>query len=325
MSVQVAVCGWQEFFERVTSFLRGVESVTPSQRHIEHCLEHLQLAYSGIVRIRDLLRGSNFIQERGSTVQYYESLLNELLSCLSEVYSDLEGQFDQVVSIPNTSYLPSIVQGGGRGRPKFDIKADQLEYLRSLSFSWTEISAMLGISRMTLYRRRIEYGMLRDGRSIDYDELLVLLREMRVDFPDMGEIMVRGRLRALGFNVTHQKIRNAIRETDPINSALKATTGPVIRRTYNVAGPNSLWHIGMLWFIFIWCNNVEALFRRTIMYFITTRKTIIFHFHHFIINRLHKRRRGPLHPWKLFHKSFLDTFPTHRPTKRDFLDTAISV
>lgn len=119
----------------------------------------------------------------------------------------MEGQFDQVVSIPNTSYLPSIVQGGGRGRPS---KADQLEYLRSLSFSWTEISAMLGISRMTLYRRHIEYGMLRDGRSIDYDELLVLLREMRVDFPDMGEIMVRGRLRALGFNVTRQKIRNAI-------------------------------------------------------------------------------------------------------------------
>lgn len=136
----------------------------------------------------------------------------------------MEGQFDQVASLPNTSYQPSTVQSRGRGRPKFDIKADQLEYLRSLSFSWKDIAAMLGICRMTLYRRRVEYGMLRDGRSIEDDELLILLREMRIDFPDMGEIMVRGRLRALGFKVTREKVRNAIRETDPINTALRATS-----------------------------------------------------------------------------------------------------
>ena len=39
-----------------------------------------------------------------------------------------------------------------RGRPKFDIDKEQLEYLLSLSFSWSDIAALLGISRTTLYR-----------------------------------------------------------------------------------------------------------------------------------------------------------------------------
>ena len=38
------------------------------------------------------------------------------------------------------------------GRPRFDISRDLLLYLMSLSFKWTEIAALLNISRMTLYR-----------------------------------------------------------------------------------------------------------------------------------------------------------------------------
>ena len=43
-----------------------------------------------------------------------------------------------------------------RGRPKLLIPKEQLEGLRSLGFSWTSISKMLGVSEKTLRRRREE-------------------------------------------------------------------------------------------------------------------------------------------------------------------------
>ena len=46
-----------------------------------------------------------------------------------------------------------------RGRPRFDISQSQLEYLASLSFSWSEIASLLGVSRMTIYRYNIQVGI----------------------------------------------------------------------------------------------------------------------------------------------------------------------
>ena len=138
-------------------------------------------------------------------------------------------------------YQSGVIQTGARGRPRFDINADQLEYLESLSFSWIDIASMFGVSRMTIYRRGLEYGMIQD---IEDEELMVLLQEMRAEFHEMREVMVRGQLRALGYKVTRERLRTIIRATDP--TALRATTGPIARRLYNVPGPNSLWYIGML-------------------------------------------------------------------------------
>ena len=41
---------------------------------------------------------------------------------------------------------------GRCGHPHFDVSKEQLEYLALLSFTWTEIAALLGISRMAVYR-----------------------------------------------------------------------------------------------------------------------------------------------------------------------------
>ena len=59
---------------------------------------------------------------------------------------------DQInTQINSTSYRAPILMISGRpGRPMFNISADQLIYLHSLSFTWTQISAMLGVSRMTI-------------------------------------------------------------------------------------------------------------------------------------------------------------------------------
>ena len=39
----------------------------------------------------------------------------------------------------------------------FEIAKEQIEYLLSISFTWTEIAGLLGISRMTLYRYSNDY------------------------------------------------------------------------------------------------------------------------------------------------------------------------
>ena len=64
------------------------------------------------------------------------------------------------------SYQAPVTHTGRRGRPKFDIDKEQLEYLVSISFNWSEIAALLGVSRMTLYRYTIVIGNL--IRSVGY-------------------------------------------------------------------------------------------------------------------------------------------------------------
>lgn len=134
---------------------------------------------------------------------------------------------------------------GGRGRPKFSISKEQLEYLASLSFTWPQIAQLLGVSRMTIFRRRVEYGLLADtSSSISDAELESTIRTLRHDHPEIGEVMAWGNLRAAGIRVSRERVRNALRRSDPLNSALRWRGNLTKRRPYSVPGPNSLWHIG---------------------------------------------------------------------------------
>ena len=56
-----------------------------------------------------------------------------------------------------TSYHASCTQSVPSqlgGRPRFDISGEQLQYLRSTSFTWVQTSEILGVSHMTIYRQR---------------------------------------------------------------------------------------------------------------------------------------------------------------------------
>ncbi len=94
-------------------------------------------------------------------------------------------------------------------RPRFAVTIDQLKYLCSLSFSWIRISRILEISRMTRYRRCQQFNMLHDhgGITIQYQELVEILQQMRAEHPYLGEVMVLGRLRSLGYAVCRRQLR----------------------------------------------------------------------------------------------------------------------
>ena len=98
---------------------------------------------------------------------------------------------------------------------------------------------------MTVYRRRQELGMTGDQLTLLSDDQLEReLVAMRRDHPQYGETMAYGHLRSMGYRVTHSQLRQAIRTSDPINTALRWPGGLTSRQPYSVPGPNSLWHIG---------------------------------------------------------------------------------
>ena len=167
--------------------------------------------------------------------------LKSLRRLWSEQLNTLASRFDLV-----RYRAPLASEAAGLGRPKFEITSDQLDYLRSLSFSWTEISHLIGVSRMTIYRRRVEYGMMDEtSRTLSDEALSEILRELRVELPELGETMAAGRLRSMGYRVPRQQLRESLRRSDPLNVALRWNM-KITRRPYSVLGPNSLWHIGKL-------------------------------------------------------------------------------
>ena len=238
--------GWEAFFQEVVSFLRQVQLEHSSQDHLDFYLERLETVIPCTQRISDVLHSSEPDgASEAAVLRRYKGLTDELLVHLRQVYTHVNNALDNYMSRSVTAaYQVAPISSDQRGRPRFNVTESQLVYLSSLSFTWVQIARMLGISRMTLYRRRVDFGMLHQGQTIRDDQLLHLCREMRSEFPYMGEVMVLGRLRSLGYSVVRGRVRRAIHETDPLNTALRATTGPLARRVYSVPGPNSLWHAG---------------------------------------------------------------------------------
>ena len=113
---------------------------------------------------------------------------------------------------------------------------------------------MLMVSRMTIYRRRVEFGMLEDcRRSISEDGLVSIVGHIMREHPQVGQSFVSGRLRSLGYRVVRERVRRAVRTCDPLNTALRWCGHTMFRRPYSVPWPNSLWHIGKFFFYCIVC------------------------------------------------------------------------
>lgn len=131
----------------------------------------------------------------------------------------------------DTSQVPTRATQGRGGRPRFKISRDQLLYLRSLV-------SLLNVSRMTIYRRRRDCWSVDEPlRTMNEDELQHFVQGLRRQLPDVGEALVIGRLRSLGYHITRERVRQSIRATDPLNAALR-WHGVTVSRP-------SLWHIGM--------------------------------------------------------------------------------
>ena len=103
---------------------------------------------------------------------------------------------------------------------------------------------MLGVSRRTVCRRIREYGIDPSTTYTDMsdDDLDTVVSGIESSFPNCGQRMTDGLLRAQGIRVQRHRIRESIRRTD-LAVVINRRRLALVQRTYNVPHPNALWHI----------------------------------------------------------------------------------
>ena len=241
----IDLSGWEAFFEELGHFFQSSSMVFDSANdgYANYVVERLEVCIIALHAVKENLEEA--LDDNSETIRIYLDKIIELLSICRTLSVKWEQRLD-AASANHFHPRPPVERRSGRGRPRFKITKEQLLYLSSMSFSWSNVSVMLGVSRMTIYRRRVEYELLQDPRSIPSEaQLRTILREIKHGQPELGEVMVMGRIRSMGYKVTRDRLRRVIRLIDPLHTALRWRGGLTSRRPYSVPGPNSLWHIGM--------------------------------------------------------------------------------
>ena len=77
------------------------------------------------------------------------------------------------------------------GRPRQFVDRQQLEFLRSIHFTWEDIANLLGVSIKTLQRRAKEWGI----------KTFSVMSEYMRECPHSGEAMINGHLRSGNIHV----------------------------------------------------------------------------------------------------------------------------
>ena len=223
------------------------------QSPIELITQNFKSILRGVLNKLECQNGDNNIDFARYRVEWLCSVLLRLGGNLEESLLPHLQEAQQMLAILDNDqyfscgrYPPPVVETGIRGRPKFYIPKEQLEYFIEYGFKATDIAKMLYVSEKTVYRRLEEHGMsMRTTYSqIAESELDVLIRSISHVFPNSGYKTMRGHLLSRGLKVQESRVREAMRRTDPEGTVVRALQLRVThRRVYSVKQPLSLWHM----------------------------------------------------------------------------------
>ena len=171
-------------------------------------------------------------------------IMNELSRDFDRIVEDSE-RFTFTASSSLNDRLSAVARNGLVGRPRLQILQEQLQTLHNdAGFRWADIGRILGISEITLRRRRHEFGLPvgvgEDFSDISNNDLDEYVREILEVTPSAGRRLVEGGLRQRGLRIQRYRIQESIRRVDPVVSTLRAAQ-QIIRRVYSVPCPNALW------------------------------------------------------------------------------------
>ena len=112
----------------------------------------------------------------------------------------------------------STLTHSGPARPKYEIPEEHFLYFKSLGFTWNEIADMLLVSRWTLRRRVLEYGITDSvGFSkVSNDEFDNLIQDYRNTHGlACGHSMILGHLNSIGIKVQQKRVTESLVLVDP--------------------------------------------------------------------------------------------------------------
>jgi uncharacterized protein (DUF3820 family) len=205
----------------------------PDINKIDSMVMRAELLYGHILRLQESGIAPNVITDE--VVEIIRSLFKSLSTFSEGVH------YRGSVSNAYQAHTPLLNQ---EGRPRYDLPQEQLTYFIEKGFTCTKICSMLGVSLSTIRRRMKEYGLTIRGTysQISNAELNIFIQRGYTLFPNAGYRFLLSWLNQQGIRVQEYRVRQSIREIDPIGVANRWLTC-IKRRTYSVSGPQALWHL----------------------------------------------------------------------------------
>ena len=214
LSLQLERC-----FEDLDALLvvREVERNTISKNVIEVIINNLETCVEFLLQIIPTLHDTrNDVTEIAINLQV---IYRDWCQKLSEL---------QLGYRPNCTHLavysicqPEVMMLDRPGRPKYIISDEVLLNLKSLGYTWQEVSSLLLVSRTSLWRRVEELG-LRDRiafSTVTDEELDQIVQSFTsVHGCHVGFSMVYGHISSLGMKVQRDRVCACLRRVDPQNS-----------------------------------------------------------------------------------------------------------
>ena len=89
------------------------------------------------------------------------------------------------------------------GRPRFDIRHEQLSHLIELGFTSVDIAIIIGVSRSTIARRLRDFGLSMERKYcvISNEDLDDIILNIIRQYPECGQKMMQGHLKERGIVV----------------------------------------------------------------------------------------------------------------------------
>ena len=198
---------------------------------IEGVVLRIELLYGHVLRLHSSNLSRNIITD-------------EVVDLIRSLYQTLTELIEEMRTSARSNFNTTVLFSGQRGRPMYDIPKEQLEYFIDNGFTVQMMSNMVGVSLGTIQRRLDEYGLcIRETYSnISDTELNNIVTQGYLLFPNAGYRFIDGWLRQQGIKVQQNRVRQSVREVDPVGVANRWLTA-IKRRKYSVCGPQALWHL----------------------------------------------------------------------------------
>ena len=158
---------WENFFEELLRLMTDYEAFYDStdltlRENIVIRMESALLVLQQVITIA--------IERRLDCASVLQEIFNNVRILFLELTRRRETQTGSPCSNQAIYSLemPKVERSGRPGRPRFEISEDVLLELRSYGFTWKQVADMLLVSRSTIRRRVVEYGLQETTGFSDY-------------------------------------------------------------------------------------------------------------------------------------------------------------